>query len=291
MSVDLFPGEFRVGVLNETISGVSDDASAPVQPKFLVLILLKGRQKFYVDGQLVELNAGEGDAAEPVGYAVLFTKECDLQFAGSWGDPFQKISIAGPPDWFDHIARDMTREEGLPNFPKQHLEQRIWSPSKETLRLAQQIIFSPPEDSDQQLGLFRMSRALEVLRRIPAEITATEDHTAKTSLQNNELKPLERIRLHILENLTQDISLEYLEQTFGLNRRSIQRRFKQAYGVSVSQFVRKSRLKRANEALQKEGLPLAKAAHLAGYSSPANFATAFRREFGVAPTTVRNREI
>ncbi|MBO9475661.1 helix-turn-helix transcriptional regulator [Shimia sp. R10_1] len=291
MSVDLFPGDFRVGVLNEPMSGVTDDTNAPVKPKFLVLILLHGVQKFYVEGEPIELNAGTGDTATPVAFALLMQKTSHIQFAGSWGDPFRKLSIAGPPDWFDHMAHGMHDPEGLPNFPREHLQHRIWAPGKEILRLANQIILSPPENSKQQLGLFRMSRALEILRRIPAEIKATEDHAAKTYPQDNELKSLERIRLHILENLSENLSLEYLEQTFGLNRRSIQRRFKQAYGVSVSQFVRKSRLKRANEALQKEGLPLAKAAHLAGYSSPANFATAFRREFGVAPKSVRNREI
>jgi AraC-like DNA-binding protein len=39
--------------------------------------------------------------------------------------------------------------------------------------------------------------------------------------------------------------------------------------------------------LEREGITIAEASYLAGYSSPSGFATAFRRFFGIAPKSVR----
>jgi len=286
MSVDHFPGEFRVGVLNEAASGVSDGTPDMLTPKFLVLILLRGEQRFYLDGELIELKANREDDRAPVGFAVLLKERCELRFAGSWGNPFRKISIAGPPDWFNLVAQDIAPASEFPHFPKQHREHRIWSPGQDTVRLTNQIIHAPPEESGQQLGLFRMSRALEILRRIPDEMANALNRPVSTDAVK-----LERLRLYILDNLETDLTLPSLEAEFGLNRRSLQRRFKQEYGVGLSDFVRVSRLNKVNLRLQNGDLTVSEAAYLAGYSSTANFTTAFRKQFGATPARVRNQTI
>jgi AraC-like DNA-binding protein len=42
-------------------------------------------------------------------------------------------------------------------------------------------------------------------------------------------------------------------------------------------------------ALERKGISVNEAAHRAGYTSAAKFATAFRRQFGVAPSQQRLR--
>ncbi|WP_246767099.1 helix-turn-helix domain-containing protein, partial [Bordetella pertussis] len=53
--------------------------------------------------------------------------------------------------------------------------------------------------------------------------------------------------------------------------------------------LRGARLTRARLGLERDGLSVAQAACLAGYTSAANFATAFRRAFGVTPGQLRAR--
>lgn len=288
MSVDHFPGQFRVGVLNQPLNGVTQAEPSVVEPKFLVLIVLRGKQVFSLDGSRIELCANPEDDNAPVGFATLIKKNCHVQFQGSWGAPFRKIAIAGPPDWFTQIAHHDGLGASLPNFPQAHLERQIWQPGRETVRLTNQIIFAPPEDSGQQTGLFRMSRALEILRRIPEELYLPAGDSPAAGATSN-LNMHERIRLYILDNLTSELSLDHLEAQFGLNRRSIQRRFKHEYGIGLSEFIRKSRLNTAKVALQREGITISQAAYLAGYSSVANFSTAFRREYDIPPASLRNR--
>lgn len=57
--------------------------------------------------------------------------------------------------------------------------------------------------------------------------------------------------------------------------------------MSVFEHLRYMRLERARLALERGDVPIAEAAFLAGYASPANFATAFKRRFGLTPTDAR----
>jgi AraC-like DNA-binding protein len=57
------------------------------------------------------------------------------------------------------------------------------------------------------------------------------------------------------------------------------------YGVSASDYLRKSRLAAAREALMHEGLSVTEAAYSVGYANSANFSTAFRKHFGYVPSS------
>jgi AraC-like DNA-binding protein len=53
--------------------------------------------------------------------------------------------------------------------------------------------------------------------------------------------------------------------------------------MTVFDYLRRARLLRARQALEREGRSIIEAAAIAGYTSPANFATAYRRRFGITP--------
>ena len=59
--------------------------------------------------------------------------------------------------------------------------------------------------------------------------------------------------------------------------------------MTVFEYQRGRRLQLAREALEREGASVNEAAWRAGYNSPANFATAFKRHFGITPRQVRAR--
>ncbi len=277
MSVDRFPGDLRIGVLQTVAEGVQDPNPMPLEPKFQILILLSGRQIFQLDHHRIELDAREAPHAVMMHVA----KPRILRYCGSWGNPYTKISIATPCDWLDQFLGDDPAGDGLLT---RHLDFIIWRPDREIARLALQIVNPPPAEAKAQVGLFRMSRGLEILRR------ALTDH-----LQNHrpgtDHRQAERIRLYLHSHLDDALSLERIEADLGLNRRSIQRSFLGSYGCTLSDYLRRERLARARRALTEEGVTVNQAAHLAGYTTAANFSTAFRRAFGVAPAQLRNRSI
>lgn len=88
-------------------------------------------------------------------------------------------------------------------------------------------------------------------------------------------------------NLVRPLSLAQLAAALDSTPRTLARRFMAAYGETPMAHYRRLRLDRARDLLQRGGLSVAQAAAACGFPSPANFATAFRREFGAAPRDYR----
>ncbi|MBD9388591.1 helix-turn-helix transcriptional regulator [Agrobacterium sp. AGB01] len=86
------------------------------------------------------------------------------------------------------------------------------------------------------------------------------------------------------------LSVELIAMQTGVSATGLQRLFRKGEGKSVFDFVRIVRLERAYEALRRGDATVQEASAIAGYTSAANFATAFRRQFGEVPTAVRGRQ-
>ena len=83
------------------------------------------------------------------------------------------------------------------------------------------------------------------------------------------------------------LALQEIAREVGMNPNALQSHFRRSYGTTVIAFMRESRLQRARLALERDGVSIKRAAALAGYTSAANFATAFGRQFGITPTQAR----
>ncbi len=85
------------------------------------------------------------------------------------------------------------------------------------------------------------------------------------------------------------LSQKALARRLGMSLSALQRSFSSERGEPLGQFLRRHHLDRARKALEQEAISIEQAAMLAGYTSATNFATAFKREFGVAPSDYRSQ--
>jgi AraC-like DNA-binding protein len=123
-------------------------------------------------------------------------------------------------------------------------------------------------------------------------LLAMTDAPADEAFQSVHPIHLRRVRdacEFIEQHLHDELTLQIISQAAGLNPNSLQRVFRAVQGVTIFEYVRSSKLDRAREALERDSISVGKAAYLAGYTSSANFATAFRRRFGVSPKQIRAR--
>ncbi|WP_264644397.1 helix-turn-helix transcriptional regulator [Candidatus Symbiopectobacterium sp. NZEC127] len=102
--------------------------------------------------------------------------------------------------------------------------------------------------------------------------------------------PCERRRLDALRDQLQlhpekPYTLTALAQQAAMSPTSLRNKFRQAYGISVFDFLRNSRLALAYRLLE-QGHPVQQAAWMSGYQHATNLATAFRRHYGIAPSDV-----
>jgi len=100
-------------------------------------------------------------------------------------------------------------------------------------------------------------------------------------------KKLCELREWLDSGAAEGMSLSDIARHAGCNVHSLQAQFRAAFGSTVFDYLRSRRLQAARIALETQGISVSQAAFLAGYSSAANFATAFKRSFGISPRQVR----
>ena len=84
-----------------------------------------------------------------------------------------------------------------------------------------------------------------------------------------------------------DLSLEGLARRVASSRRQLQRAFAEIGRTSFRDHLTRVRMRRAAEMLAGGHLSVREVARRVGYRQPAQFAKAFRRHFGTAPSEYR----
>ena len=194
------------------------------------------------------------------------------------------VSISFSHDWL--LESLPSAPQQLLDFIEQHLSSHLWQPSKKALAIAQQIIATPSIGSGLH-QLFLESRCIELISEAlssllkqtpPCVGTTTAIYQrlmqAKSLLENPQLTHL------VLQDIAQQV---------GMSTSSLQRHFRRSFNLSLTQYHRQQRLRRALHALQKDQFSISQAAELAGYSTTGNFSTAVKKEFGVTPKQLQSK--
>jgi AraC-like DNA-binding protein len=111
--------------------------------------------------------------------------------------------------------------------------------------------------------------------------------TALPGTTGGEHARLEQIRHLLAQSPEQDYTLAQLAARAAMSPSSLRSKFRQAYGCTVFDYLRDCRLSLARRYLL-EGHSVQQAAWMSGYQHATNFATAFRRRYGVCPGAVRS---
>src|SRR3954465_7125386 len=84
-----------------------------------------------------------------------------------------------------------------------------------------------------------------------------------------------------------DLSLDDIARRVASSRRQLQRAYSEIGETTFREHLTAVRMERAAELLRIRGLTVRDVAHRVGYRQPAQFAKAFRRHHGIAPSDSR----
>jgi AraC-like DNA-binding protein len=135
--------------------------------------------------------------------------------------------------------------------------------------------------------LLAESCALELLAR-SLSVEAPTNVASYTGVHARDVVRIQRVRDHLVSELTADHRLCDLARLAGMSVSSLKAKFPLVVGQSVFEFLRDQRLERARSGLEAEGWTVKQAAYFVGYAHPSNFATAYRRKFGAVPREARH---
>jgi len=113
---------------------------------------------------------------------------------------------------------------------------------------------------------------------VPTQRPATISH--RTSLFEDAVAIVER-------EYPSDLSLDDIARRVASSRRQLQRAYAEIGRTTFRDHLTGVRMERAAEMLASRGLTVREVAHRVGYRQPAQFAKAFRRHHGVAPSSFR----
>jgi transcriptional regulator GlxA family with amidase domain len=141
------------------------------------------------------------------------------------------------------------------------------------------------EDHGRSLALWAARRLVVFLKRPGGQSQFSAALTAQTAATG----PIDRIRLHILENPRADLGLAALAEVAGVSPRHLSRLFRAELKMSPAAYVELTRLDIARGLLEDSASPLKAIAYAAGFGSTATLRRALLRKIGVTPLEYRRR--
>ncbi|ETP61331.1 AraC family transcriptional regulator [Burkholderia dolosa PC543] len=95
----------------------------------------------------------------------------------------------------------------------------------------------------------------------------------------------------LLRDLRNPPALEDLAKQVGTHEKRLSRAFRDNLGQTVFEYLRDTRLRIAMQFLAETSMGIGDIAEEIGFSTPGNFATAFRERFGITPTDWRRQRV
>lgn len=141
------------------------------------------------------------------------------------------------------------------------------------------------EDHGRAMALWVARRLVVFLKRPGGQSQFSAALTAQSSVTS----PIDRIRLHILENPRADLGLAALARTAGVSPRHLSRLFQAEMGMSPPAYVERTRIDIARRLLEDSTAQIKAIAYAAGFGSTTTLRRAFLRRIGVAPLEYRLR--
>jgi len=257
-------------------------------PRICVSLFLEGAVHASVGDFKVPMPVYDAEARKWTPAATVYSqlrKEKFVRIARR-GARLKKIVLSMSHDWLATRLDPRDPDCGaVLAFARTNFSKVSWEPSAHAVSLAEQIIAAPNRPAFQS-RLYIASRAYGLLEEAFQQFSKQGTALAANNGDSQDRQKLMAVEAYLGAQQGHWVSAEELASSTAMSVNSLQRLLTRTHGLSTSRFIRRFMLERAREALGRDAATIAEAAHLAGYSSPANFSTAFKREFGLSPKQV-----
>ena len=145
-------------------------------------------------------------------------------------------------------------------------------------------IYSAPEPYREPYMQLKVMELLLLL----GQRTPSGEPSERSYLSAAQIEKVHAIRDALIADLSKDTTLEELSETFDFPYTSMQKCFREVYGMPIHAYLRQYRMSQATVLLRESNLSIAEIALRMGYSNPSKFAAAFREAIGMLPSEYRS---
>lgn len=148
--------------------------------------------------------------------------------------------------------------------------------------LVRQLVSLPEEELRFGIDLLEQS-SLQMFLALALKVCILEDpHRKKLEQKADNQLSLDDVFSFIHTNLTEDLSLERLEQEFYVSRHHLIREFKKRTGQTVHQYIIKARLDICRRYIE-QGYSISNVYRMGGFGGYNHFFRAFKNTYGITP--------
>ncbi|QEA13058.1 helix-turn-helix transcriptional regulator [Comamonas flocculans] len=261
-------------------------AQAEIGAGLRLVVVLEGAVDVSYGGTRVQLSPGRKGTVSAALVAVAKSERFTRR--ARRGVYSRRVSLGLDRDWLAQTGEDAATPE-LAHFMRHHLALHHWQPTPRAAAMAEQIVRPPPLTPLLQ-HIYLESRVLELVGEALGTLCLCAPvHPGTSALRPREHQRLRELHAFLASGQADALTLAQIARHAGVNANTLQRQFRAVYGTTVVEHLRECRLQRARQALERDGITVGQAALVAGYVSAANFATAYRRRFGLSPNQARTR--
>jgi AraC-like DNA-binding protein len=234
------------------------------------------------DQHYLVLNAGQPytitiDADEPVESLCVF-------FADGFAERVQRDVSSPPEALLDDPAAPVAP---LSFYDRTYPHDDTLSPALRALRAALPHRGAEPGWREEQFHRL-MGQLLAVRQAGQAEAAALPAVRAAT--RDELYRRLHRARDYAAACFAQPLTLDDLARVAALSPNHLLRTFRAAFGQTPHQYLTRLRLAHARRLIAATDLPITEVCLAVGFASLGSFSALFRREFGLAPSHLRQLE-
>ncbi|MDV7103474.1 AraC family transcriptional regulator [Vibrio sp. TH_r3] len=252
------------------------------ESSIIITVLLEGKLAFGYDHLSFDLNSDNHGMKAVV---VNLNQPSNFRRVMHHKNKVAKLNIMLPAQW---VKERLEPTSNIHQFISQHLAYLPLHVSDAMMTLTSQILKHPePEKITDKL---RMETLAQLIIVEAFEQVSQNYHSNIVKAQpDRSSDALDALLIYIEENLQQALTSEQLANTVSMSVSSLQRKFKQRFGVSMQVYVRRRRLNIAKQKLEAGLIGITEAAYASGYKHPSNFTCAFKKAFGYPPALTTDR--
>jgi len=273
--------DVHVMVSSGTLSNKLNRDTGTTAPVFELSYNLKNTLHGEVNRRAVELRSG---------YASLgFLGEVSCHSEYDRGADVELYSIWISPKVFDDFCEAVSGKHNINfhSFQKSTYSHHDFKSDAQENGILKKLGTCLKENAGPLNKLLLESYVLELLSINIERLLWQDSFDRQTpGLSKSEIEQLIYAREILLTHLDTPPTLLELSHLIHMNDCKLKRTFKQYYGKTVYAFIREQRLQKAFSLIQQQHYNVSQTAFAVGYTNVSHFSEAFRKQFGIAPSTL-----
>lgn len=247
-----------------------------------------GFEEIYIKHQLIDVINGHREKRYPPLFAgaYLNTTYFDRVSISSKGNGIRMVRCIFDSRWMAKFLGIKKDDEVLKKYLALRSRNLNFEPLDAEYRdLLEDVFKTDPENP--LYATITENRIMQLIERFFTNIYQKATQVKSLQIRQEDIYRM----MEIENNLMQDFSknpptVEALAEKHEMGVSKLKRQFKQIYGKPVFEYFQKNRMSRAKDMLMSGEYTVKEVGYKLGYQNLSNFANAFKKEYGVLPSSL-----